>query len=375
MGRRDDLLATIEAVHAAGLDAELWPQALAATADVVGGNAASLEVVDQEACRHREMHSYRLPGAEEIAFREDFLTDVNVRFRAIARLKLRELTWDYEILDEAVMQRSSFYVEIMPRFDIRCFLAGVVHKTEREFATVAVHRSPRLGHVQQDGIALMRTVVPHLQQAFDVGRRLRSAEAAKFDLERALDALDDGAALIKADGAIAYANAASLAIARRIDGITFRKGAIAIEDANARVRFAEAIAAVLSLCNGEPRSPTASDLFVPRRSGGPPYLISVRPLLGNEQARVAEVVALVFIRDALQTRSRSANALQEAFGLTQAETDLARALQSGVRLISYARARSVSLNTVYTHLRHLREKTGTNRLPQLISKLNAASPL
>jgi hypothetical protein len=38
----DDLLATIEAVHAAGLDEQLWPQALERVARVVGGIGCSL---------------------------------------------------------------------------------------------------------------------------------------------------------------------------------------------------------------------------------------------------------------------------------------------------------------------------------------------
>ena len=52
----NDLLATIEAVHAAGLDASLWPKALAAVAATLGGNAAMFEVFDKRAGCHREWH-------------------------------------------------------------------------------------------------------------------------------------------------------------------------------------------------------------------------------------------------------------------------------------------------------------------------------
>ena len=39
MAKTDDLLAAIESIHVAGLDAEHWPKALAATARLLGGNA------------------------------------------------------------------------------------------------------------------------------------------------------------------------------------------------------------------------------------------------------------------------------------------------------------------------------------------------
>ena len=58
------------------------------------------------------------------------------------------------------------------------------------------------------------------------------------------------------------------------------------------------------------------------------------------------------------------------FGLTPTEAGLARAIQSGISFDRYARERAVSLNTVYTHLRRLKEKTGCKRLSELIRKLN-----
>ncbi len=39
-------------------------------------------------------------------------------------------------------------------------------------------------------------------------------------------------------------------------------------------------------------------------------------------------------------------------------------------LSDYARTGGLSLNTVYTHLRRLREKTGCSRMPELIRRLN-----
>jgi len=38
----DDLVATVAAIHAAGLDAELWPRALGAVTAVIGGVGAAL---------------------------------------------------------------------------------------------------------------------------------------------------------------------------------------------------------------------------------------------------------------------------------------------------------------------------------------------
>jgi DNA-binding CsgD family transcriptional regulator/PAS domain-containing protein len=365
----EQILSTIESVHAAGLDGTQWPRALAALANTVGGNAASIEVLDQQKLCHREMYSYGLPGAEEIAFREDF-HEINIRLRVVGRQKLHELTWDYMVLDEAAMRRAPFYTEIMPPFDIRYFVGGILLKNAEEFAGIAVHRSPRMGHVQRDGIAMMQTLVPHVRQAFDVMRRLSAAEKTRNWLEGALDSILDGVALISADGSIVYVNSAFAAVARRADGIAIRKGGVDITDARARKCYTDAIAAVLRLRSGDAAGPLAADVMVPRRNGGPPYLLSVRPLVDKERDRCGEAIAMIFVRDLASAAIGATTALRERFGFTAAEAALAEALQSGVTAADYARTHALSVNTVYTHLRHLREKTGCSRMPELIHKLN-----
>lgn len=62
--------------------------------------------------------------------------------------------------------------------------------------------------------------------------------------------------------------------------------------------------------------------------------------------------------------------MRAAFGLTQAEADLARALQSGGSMSEYAQSRLVSITTIYAHLRSIKQKTGCSRMAELIHKLN-----
>jgi DNA-binding CsgD family transcriptional regulator len=81
-------------------------------------------------------------------------------------------------------------------------------------------------------------------------------------------------------------------------------------------------------------------------------------------------VAIVFVRDPLSRNPAAAQMLREVFGLTEAEAALAFALQAGIPIAAYARERDVSINTVYTHLRRLKDKTGCTRLSELIRKLN-----
>jgi len=363
---RGDLLATIEAVHAAGLNDAYWPRALAAMREIVGGAGATFEVIDKSRFAPTAFHSVGIPPVQQIEYADHYLA-INPRARAGLATPTGHVQWDYQIINEAAMQRDPFYADFLPQIGLRYFVAGTIRQTEDEFAVFAIQRSPKHGHVGREEIGLMRRLLPHVQQAFDVARRLKSAGEAGDVLECALDCLADGVALLRADGTVVYANESLRAIARRGDGIRLVKGVIEFNDLTARDKLNAAVASTLRLKRGE-AGETLADFTAGRATGRRPYLISVRPL--PSRPATAAVAAIVFVHDPLSHGTVTTGALREMFGLTNAEAALAQALHSGVTLADYAHARSLSLNTVYTHLRRLREKTGSSRMAELIHKLN-----
>ena len=80
---------------------------------------------------------------------------------------------------------------------------------------------------------------------------------------------------------------------------------------------------------------------------------------------------IVFVRDPLTRSAAALRLLRELFGFTPAEAALAQALQRGVLPSAYARESGLSPNTVYTHLRRIKEKTGWTRTAELSRRLNA----
>ena len=131
--RQEDLLATIEAVHAAGLDAALWPRALEQVAHAVGGIGCSLEAFERRPLRPREFHSYGMPPAGQIAYFEHYCA-LNPRWSLITRQKAGELGWDYLILDDAAMARSPFYADFLVKLDFPYLVYGMLESTDEAFA-------------------------------------------------------------------------------------------------------------------------------------------------------------------------------------------------------------------------------------------------
>ncbi len=365
----DKLLAAIEAVYAAGLNAELWPQTLATITRLVGGVGSTIEIIDRPSFTHLDFFSFGVPTPGEIAYLSQYAV-LSPRIPDALQQRAGETTWDYRILDEKGIDRSPFYAEFLAPMDMRYAIAGILKTANTEFGAFAVQRSARQGHVDRAEIALMERLVPHVSQSIGMMRRLRTEKAASQSLERVLDWLADGVALIKTDGSIAYANDSFQAIVRTGDGLRIKKNSIEFASATARGRFDAAMTGVIALSNGTADAGGA-DFAVARPSGAAPYVLSVRPLKASRHERASQgAVAIVFVRNPPDHGIEDLQLLREVFGFTNAEASLALALRQGASPAEYARTHAISQNTVYTHLRRIREKTGCHRLHELIGKLN-----
>ena len=102
----------------------------------------------------------------------------------------------------------------------------------------------------------------------------------------------------------------------------------------------------------------------------PAYIVSLRPLAHGEIRTTwdGDAAVILLVRDPLYRNIATSQILRDLFGLTNAEAQLAEALCTGTTTTAYASARHLSLNTVYSHLKRIREKTGCKSLPELIRK-------
>lgn len=369
MPNNDLFLQTIEAVYASGLDRDRLPEALEATNSLIGGAGALLEVIDKPTRRHREYCSVGLPNVARAPYIEQFAA-LNPRIPFAFRQPRGKIICDYQVLDEDEMTRNPFYSEFLQSLGLRYCLRALLEQTPDKWVGVSVQRTRKQGHPDKREIALMQRLVPHYQRAYDVGARLKTVADRSGVLENALDWLADGVALLRADGDIIYINDTMRALAQRGDGLRLSDRTIEFAAPDSRRRFEAALGAVARI--GDPSSDAhPTDFPVPRSDGIPAYIVSVRPLVGGQAhtTRHTQAKVMVLIRDPLWQNPATSQMLQQLFGLTNAEAHLAQALCAGTTTGTYALERGVSINTVYSHLKRIREKTGCKSVPELIRRL------
>jgi hypothetical protein len=169
MPKGNELLATIEAVHAAGLDVEHWPAALAAVAKLFGGAGAMYEVFEIPSGRPIELRTFGIPSAAEFDYLEHYVP-ANPR-AAYARSHAGDrVLWDYKALDERAMDRDPFYAELLGRVDFRYFISGQVFQTPGQIGVVSAQRTPTQGR-RADRQARVRIPFDRKPHAFRHGAR------------------------------------------------------------------------------------------------------------------------------------------------------------------------------------------------------------
>jgi DNA-binding CsgD family transcriptional regulator len=361
----DELLHTIEAVQTAGLEAEQWPEALRAISRLFGAVGATLEIFEKRTMTLRDLRTVGLPDGAEIPYLEHY-SRCNTRANYAMRNLSQRILCDYRITDERAMDRDPYYVDYLRSIGLRYFATAQIVDTPELHGIISVQRSRRQGHVEKRDLDLIRHLRPHFSRAYEMSMRLRTGTDANRALMHALDWLADGVLLVRADGTVLYANESMRAIARQNDGIRIVRGVLEFAAVKTRSQF-DAAVGVAKRLRRDSGAAGPIDFSIARPRGKPPYLVSVRPL-GNGRNEQAD--AIVFVRDPLDRGAVAARYLREQLGLTDAEANLAHALHSGMTLAEYARSRLLSLNTVYTHLRRIKEKTGCKRQAELIGRLN-----
>ena len=267
------------------------------------------------------------------------------------------------------MDSNPFYAELLAPLDMRYFVGAVIATSPQELVISGVQLSRKQGHPGAAKIKIMAALVPHIQQATDVMRRLGNLANLQRSFEDILNWLADGVLKLSADGSVRYANVAAQKILRRNDGIAMRRGVVEFVSAQAGAQFAGAMRAVAKLRDGDVTDMKGADFIAEARSGAPPFSISIRP--ASAAADLSDdILALMFIHDPLTRDAASVELLRQAFGLTPAEADVANGLRMGLSPDTFARDRKISPNTVYTHIRRIKAKVGCTRMTELIRKLD-----
>ncbi len=254
--------------------------------------------------------------------------------------------------------------------------AGTVHLLQVTFsatpactAGLSLWRPLEADPHGESEIGVGQVLARHMRRAFQFSRNFHATAGLSSQLEVVLDRLHDAYMLIDANGRLLHANPSAMTVISKDQWLHLRRERIAgvgkINSRNWR-----ALLSGLGPTDG-PATGAAVALYSAEASTLLLRAVPLRPPMAETWGvRRDRALGLIMIAEPECADAGLSPEVATTLGLTDAETELARALLGGERIGAYARRRGRSVNTVKTHLASLFAKTETHRQADLLRLLD-----
>ena len=359
----------VDCVYAAAEDPNLWDAFLERIGGVVGSTLNAL-VFEDVRTRHASV-------ARSVGFDPAFIPAYESYFAARnawmlaatpGRFGAGSIATSEELLPDAVFLQTEYYTDFLRKMGSRYLVGAFVSRDANALAHLSLIAPKRRGPFGHDDVTLLRKLTPHLRRALELHRRIADLAADRRLAMEALDRVDVGLVVVDRRSRVLLTNRAAEAIFVARDGLSLNPELTA-----ARSREAAALRALVAGAAATGAGEAAGSggtMHVSRPSMRRPYTVMVAPLRSQESIfGCREGAAVVFVADPERRLETRPSVLRRLYGLTPAESALASRLLEGETLRTAADRLSITLNTAKTHLRHLFEKTGTNRQSELVRVL------
>lgn len=265
--------------------------------------------------------------------------------------------WTDEELENNEIYHDFFY----PR-DLGCSAGTGLIMPTGDHIVFSVERSHQRGPIESTHVETLNMMRPHIARAAMVAARmgLQSATTAKD----AFGKLCVPTVLLNLDGA---AVESSDEIAAMSDYIAWgADNRLLLKDKNADALLHNALVSL----DGH----AGIQSFAIRDDNDcPAHVAHIVPVTRSANDIFAKGYALLVFNPIDTKAMPSVDLLRSLFDLTAAEAKVARKLAAGLSVEGIAEEGNVSINTVRTQVRKIIEKTGSKRLPELVSMISNLS--
>jgi DNA-binding CsgD family transcriptional regulator len=267
---------------------------------------------------------------------------------------------------DRVLEHSEFYSDFLTRLDIFHELCGCIFREESIFAVLSTLRPQRVGPMDEEETRLLQRLMPHLQRAMQLHKRIAMLDDKATSATDLLDRMPTACIMVDAHGKVFMLNSRAREIIDQNDGLTIIRGRLGARSSDESTQL-QGLIQNAAATGSEKGVHPGGVMRIARPSLRRSFQIMVSPLrssdlwLGRERPS-----AVVFVTDPDSKAESNEKILARLFGLTAAEARLAAILSRGVSLDLAADELGVSRNTVHSHLQRIFEKTGANRQAELV---------
>ena len=345
-------------LYDASLDPKHWQRALARMRELFAANYATL-ILRPPSADGRGLMVVATESTVEF-YGPEYLTS------PFTGLPTDKVVTVEDILSVAEWRRHPYYQTWCTPHQVFHVMAADICTPDHAIFPFRITRPEEAEAFSPDDRRRCEQLLPHLRRALHFSTHLDRSESLRALYAQALGRLAVATIVIDHAARILQMNPAADQLLAAQDGLKVVGGKLeasyAVDNRLLLIAIRKAVA------KDDRGGPAINDaLSVSRPSGKVSLGLVVQsiPVLewsgGDEQP-----AAIVFVRDAESKTQAPNRMLQQLFGLTLAETNLAVELVNGLSLEEAAEALGIRRNTARAHLRAIFSKTGVRRQTELV---------
>jgi DNA-binding CsgD family transcriptional regulator/PAS domain-containing protein len=352
----------ISSIYDAALEPSLWEGAIERVTYFVQGAGAGLFFKDVDAQHVFIPHSFGVQWPLPVdLFRQIYPAAVG-HFRG----DIEQLISTRDLMPFNQLTQTGFYEEWARPRGLVDFVSAVLDKSATSAAVFGVFRHERHGPFDSGARRRLRLIVPHIRRAVLIARMFDLKLAESATLSETLDGLRVSMFLVNAEGRLAHANAAALAMLEAGDIFRTASGRLSACDPQDDRALRDVFAAA---GQGDAALGAAGTAMPLVGKSGKRYLAHTLPLTSGARRRAgisSGAAAALFVRDADLLISSRSEVIAKTFKLTPTELRVLLAIVEVGGVPEVAAALGVADTTVRTHVGRLFEKTGATRQADLV---------
>jgi DNA-binding CsgD family transcriptional regulator/PAS domain-containing protein len=370
---QDRVLKLVEMIYDAAVDPGTWTPALQELIALTGGIGADLAAFNVQTSVAKVHVGVGIMNAD---FQSEYEPVVRIdpflmKAQQLGLFRAGAIGIGEHIVPFRELERTDFYNDFGRRHDYVGGAVAIIDANKSGGAALGIGRAPdRL--FGPDQVMLLRTLLPHLQRAWQLTVRLAESARRQSSLAGVLNHLSLGVLLVTNGGTVVFANDAAQALLSRRDGLVLDRGTLR----GARSQDTSALNALIAgaLATASSAGLDAGGvILLDRPSGHRPLRVIVSPLPPNEKLPTADPQAILFVTDPEDAPEPDQTILQRAYGLSPAETEIAALLMQDRSVTEIGEWLGISVNTVRFHLKQIFAKTGTARQSALVRLLSTTA--
>ena len=372
--REETVLDLIASAYDAALGPERWPEFLASLADAVGASSAAFYRYDERTGRIGFNYFFGFKPAFVASYARRFAS-LDPWLAAAKSLPEGTVFTGQSLVPNRSLERSEFYAKWLRPQNAFHGLGAIVRREGRASSQLILVRPKGAGPFRPTARAFLRKLVPQLRRALSIHEQFATLDLTRVAFGDTLDCLEIGVVLIDPRGRPYFMNRRAEELLGLQDGLVLNGAEIGTASGKETAELRNLIGRA---GGGDGGADPGGSMTISRPSQKRPYSVLVMPVRVGDlgyavEAEAARPVAAMFISDPERRIALDETDVANHYGLTLAEAAVLVGLANGQSLREIAANRSISKNTVRSHLQRVFDKTDTSRQAELV-KLVLSGP-